>query len=46
MAKYVIGVDFGTLSVRALVADVKDGSELASAVYPSAAGSRLPEKLF
>ena len=33
MAKYVIGVDFGTLSVRALVADVKDGSELASAVY-------------
>ena len=29
MAKYVIGVDFGTLSVRALVADVKDGSELA-----------------
>ena len=38
MAKYVIGVDFGTLSVRALVADVKDGSELASAdyVYPHA----------
>ena len=33
MAKYAIGVDYGTLSVRALVADVRDGSELASAVY-------------
>lgn len=33
MAKYSIGVDFGTLSVRAIVSDVKDGSELACAVY-------------
>ena len=33
MAKYVIGIDFGTLSVRALVVNVKDGSELAAAVY-------------
>jgi L-ribulokinase len=34
---YVIGVDFGTLSGRALVARVSDGAELASAVreYPS-----------
>ena len=36
MAKYTIGVDFGTLAVRALVADVKDGREVASTsfVYP------------
>ena len=30
---YVIGVDFGTLSGRALVVDASDGTELASAVY-------------
>ncbi len=51
MSKYAIGVDYGTLSVRALVVDVKDGSELASAVceYPHAVmseslpdGRRLP----
>ncbi|WP_061963720.1 ribulokinase [Demequina aurantiaca] len=36
--KYVIGVDYGTLSGRALVVRVSDGSELASAVheYPHA----------
>jgi L-ribulokinase len=36
--KYVIGVDFGTLSGRALVARVSDGAELGSAVhdYPHA----------
>ena len=38
MARYTIGVDFGTLSVRALVADVEDGTELActSFEYPHA----------
>ena len=30
---YVIGIDFGTLSGRALVVDAADGTELASAVY-------------
>ncbi len=33
MAKYVIGVDFGTESGRAVVIDAADGHELASAVY-------------
>ena len=34
MAKYAIGVDFGTESGRAIVVDVRDGTQLASAVYP------------
>jgi L-ribulokinase len=34
MARYVVGVDFGTLSGRALVVRVEDGAELASAVHP------------
>ncbi len=36
MAKYTIGVDFGTLSARALVAEVGTGRELADATmnYP------------
>lgn len=36
MAKYTIGVDFGTLAVRALVADAVDGREMACATmdYP------------
>lgn len=33
MAKYVIGVDFGTLSGRALLVNVADGEELATAVF-------------
>ena len=32
MAKYVIGVDFGTESGRAVLVDVKDGHEIATAV--------------
>ena len=33
MAKYTIGIDFGTLAVRALICDVSNGEEVASAVY-------------
>ena len=33
MSKYVIGIDYGTLSGRAVVVDVKDGRQLASSVY-------------
>ena len=50
--QYVIGVDFGTLSGRAVVVRVSDGEELGSAVveYPNAvmdrtlaaSGERLP----
>ena len=46
MSKYTIGVDYGTLSVRAVVVDVADGSELATAVfdYPHAVMSEaLPD---
>ncbi|MEI6916444.1 MAG: ribulokinase [Armatimonadota bacterium] len=32
MSKYVLGIDFGTLSTRALLVDVADGKEIASAV--------------
>jgi len=38
LAKYVIGVDFGTESGRAVVIDAADGHELASAVYPYSHG--------
>ena len=31
--RYTIGVDFGTLSARAVLADVSDGSEVASSVF-------------
>src|ERR1035437_5721333 len=35
---YVVGVDFGTLSGRALVARVSDGAELGPAVHESRRG--------
>ena len=38
MASYVIGVDFGTESGRAVVIDAVDGRELGSSVYPYANG--------
>ncbi len=46
MAKYAIGVDFGTLSARALVVEVETGNELEAAVYeyPHAVmDERLPD---
>ena len=33
VAEYVVGVDFGTLSGRALVVRVADGQEMGSAVH-------------
>ncbi|MDR3108410.1 MAG: ribulokinase [Planctomycetaceae bacterium] len=45
--KYAIGIDYGTNSVRALVVDITDGSEIASVVenYPSGdAGVLLDSK--
>lgn len=43
--KYVIGVDFGSESGRAVIADVADGRELATSIHPYANGvidERLP----
>jgi L-ribulokinase len=37
-SKYSIGVDYGTNSVRALIVDLADGSEVASHVYPYPSG--------
>ncbi|MEI8351750.1 MAG: ribulokinase, partial [bacterium] len=33
MARYTIGLDYGTNSVRALVVDVRNGAEAGSAVH-------------
>lgn len=33
MSKYAVGIDYGTLSGRAVLVDVKTGEELASSVY-------------
>ncbi len=44
--KYAIGVDFGTESGRAVLVEVADGREVASAVYPYSHGvidEKLPE---
>jgi L-ribulokinase len=38
MAKYAIGVDFGTETGRAVLVDVEDGREVATAVYPYSHG--------
>ena len=46
MSKYSVGIDFGTLSARALVAEIGTGRELASATmdYPHAVmDERLPD---
>jgi L-ribulokinase len=45
MAKYSLGIDFGTLSGRTVLVDVADGREVASAVYEYENGvidDRLP----
>jgi L-ribulokinase len=42
--KYAIGVDFGTESGRAVLVDISDGHEVATAVYPYANGV-IDEKL-
>lgn len=44
MSKYAIGVDFGTESGRAVLVDVSNGKEIATAVYPYSNGV-IDEKL-
>ncbi|MFC4147545.1 ribulokinase [Micromonospora mangrovi] len=46
MSRYVVGVDLGTLSGRAVVVDVADGTERGAAVHPYRHGvltQRLPD---
>ncbi len=46
MSKYTIGVDFGTESGRAVLVDVADGREVATAIYPyshAVIDERLPD---
>ena len=38
MAKYSIGLDFGTNSCRALIVDISDGREIANHVFPYPSG--------
>lgn len=40
---FVVGVDFGTLSARALVVDARDGAELGTAVFAYPHGVMTPE---
>ena len=40
---FVVGIDFGTLSARALVVDAGDGSELGTAVFAYPHGVITPE---
>lgn len=46
MLSYAIGIDFGTQSGRALLVDMADGCEIATAVHPYTSGvidRTLPE---
>ena len=38
MSKYSLGLDFGTLSVRAVIVDIENGNEMAAAVSEYAHG--------